>query len=49
VLLGDGRLLAQGSMADLAGSADPAVIRFFHGPRGRAAQESARKEVEAPV
>jgi phospholipid/cholesterol/gamma-HCH transport system ATP-binding protein len=42
VLLGDGRLLAQGSVAELAGSTDPAVIRFFHGPRGRAAQQSAR-------
>ncbi len=41
VLLGDGRLLAQGSMRQLAASSDPAVIRFFQGPRGRAAQGSA--------
>lgn len=41
VLLGDGRLLAQGSMQQLAGSRDPAVIRFFQGPRGRAAQGAA--------
>jgi phospholipid/cholesterol/gamma-HCH transport system ATP-binding protein len=41
VLLGEGRLLAQGSMAELAGSTDPAVVRFFQGPRGRAARESA--------
>ncbi len=38
VLLGEGRLLAQGSMRELARSRDAAVIRFFQGPRGRAAQ-----------
>lgn len=41
VLLGDGRVLAQGSMAALAVAADPAVARFFHGPRARAARASA--------
>jgi len=41
VLLGEGRLLAQGSMTELARSSDPAVVRFFQGPRGRAAQGSA--------
>jgi len=41
VLLGEGRLIAQGSMQALARSGDPAVIRFFQGPRGRAAQGSA--------
>jgi phospholipid/cholesterol/gamma-HCH transport system ATP-binding protein len=41
VLLGEGRLMAQGSMHQLARSEDPAVIRFFQGPRGRAAQGSA--------
>jgi len=41
VLLGDGRLLAEGSMQDLARSDDPAVVRFFQSPRGRAAQASA--------
>jgi len=41
VLLGDGRVLAQGSMQELAGSRDPAVLRFLQGPRGRAAQASA--------
>ena len=40
VLLGDGRLLAQGSMQTLARSEDPAVVRFLQGPRGRAAQAS---------
>ena len=38
VLLGEGRLLAQGSMRELVRSRDAAVIRFFQGPRGRAAQ-----------
>lgn len=41
VLLGEGRLLAEGSMQTLARSEDPAVVRFFRGPRGRAAQASA--------
>jgi phospholipid/cholesterol/gamma-HCH transport system ATP-binding protein len=42
LLVGDARLLAQGSMAELAASTDPAVMRFFQGPRGRAAQASAK-------
>lgn len=41
VLLGEGRLIAEGSMQQLAHSDDPAVIRFFQGPRGRAAQGAA--------
>ena len=41
VLLGEGRLLAEGSMQELARSRVPAVVRFFQGPRGRAAQASA--------
>ena len=41
VLLGEGRLLAEGSMQALARSTDPAGVRFFRGPRGRAAQASA--------
>lgn len=41
LLLGKGRLLAQGTMAELAASTDPAVQHFFQGPRGRAAQASA--------
>ena len=40
VLLGEGRLLAEGSMQALSRSSDPAVVRFFQGPRGRAAQAS---------
>jgi phospholipid/cholesterol/gamma-HCH transport system ATP-binding protein len=40
VLLGEGKILAQGSMPELARSSDPAVVRFFQSPRGRAAQAS---------
>ena len=38
VLLGDARILGQGSMQDLIQSRDESVQRFFQGPRGRAAQ-----------
>jgi phospholipid/cholesterol/gamma-HCH transport system ATP-binding protein len=41
ILLGEARVLAEGSMRELAQSRDPAVMRFFQGPRGRAAQASA--------
>jgi phospholipid/cholesterol/gamma-HCH transport system ATP-binding protein len=41
VLIGDARILATGSMLELARSDDPEVMRFFQGPRGRAAQVSA--------
>lgn len=41
VLLGAGRVLADGSMQDLARSLDPAVRAFFQGPRGRAASRQA--------
>ena len=41
VLIGEARILATGSMPELARSSDPEVMRFFQGPRGRAAQASA--------
>ena len=41
VLLGNGEILAEGSMRELACSDNPAVVRFFQSPRGRAAQASA--------
>ena len=41
MLIGEGRLLASGSMPELAASRDPAVARFFQGPRGRAAMAQA--------
>lgn len=40
VLVGNGHLLAQGTMQALASSTDPTVVRFLQGPRGRAAQAS---------
>jgi len=40
VMLGEGRVLAKGTMHELARSADPAVVGFFQSPRGRAAQAS---------
>jgi len=41
ILLGEGRILAAGSMQKLATSSDPEVMRFFQGPRGRAAMAQA--------
>jgi len=38
ILVGQARILAQGPMSELAQSRDPAVQRFFQGPRARAAQ-----------
>jgi phospholipid/cholesterol/gamma-HCH transport system ATP-binding protein len=38
ILIGEGRVLGQGAMAELARSDVPEVQRFFQGPRGRAAQ-----------
>jgi phospholipid/cholesterol/gamma-HCH transport system ATP-binding protein len=43
ILVGDARILGQGSMSELAQSTDPAVMRFFQGPRARAAQLSAQR------
>ncbi len=41
VLLGEARILAEGTMQELAQSRDPAVVRFFQNPRAHAAQVSA--------
>jgi phospholipid/cholesterol/gamma-HCH transport system ATP-binding protein len=38
VLLGAGRILGDGTMAQLAGEANPLIRQFFHTPRGRAAR-----------
>jgi phospholipid/cholesterol/gamma-HCH transport system ATP-binding protein len=38
VMLGDARVLAEGSVHDLVHSQDQLVQEFFQGPRGRAAQ-----------
>ena len=40
-LLGNARIVAEGTMRELAASKDPMVRQFFQGPRGRAAQASA--------
>jgi phospholipid/cholesterol/gamma-HCH transport system ATP-binding protein len=41
ILVGEARLLATGTMPELAVSKDPAVMKFFQSPRGRAAKASA--------
>lgn len=40
VLLGDARILGEGTMEQLAASDDPAVRHFFRSPRSRAAQQT---------
>jgi phospholipid/cholesterol/gamma-HCH transport system ATP-binding protein len=40
-VLGNGTVRGTGSMAELSQSSDPVVFEYFHGPRGRAAQEQA--------
>ncbi len=37
-VLGNGNILATGTMKELAESDDPVIHEYFHGPRGRAAQ-----------
>jgi len=40
-VLGKGRIVGVGTMAELSRSHDPLVQQYFHGPRGRAALEQA--------
>ena len=42
-VLGNGRIVAVGSMSELSHSDDAVVRQYFHGPRGRAALEQAWK------
>ncbi|MFO1219939.1 MAG: ATP-binding cassette domain-containing protein [Burkholderiaceae bacterium] len=42
-VLGQGRIVGLGTMTELSGSQHPVVRQYFHGPRGRAAQEQAWK------
>jgi phospholipid/cholesterol/gamma-HCH transport system ATP-binding protein len=42
-VLGKGRIVGTGTMTELSHSGDPLVREYFHGPRGRAAQEQAWK------
>jgi phospholipid/cholesterol/gamma-HCH transport system ATP-binding protein len=37
-VLGNGKILSTGTMKELAGSTDPHIHAYFHGPRGRAAR-----------
>ena len=41
ILLGDARVLAEGTMDDMVHSQDPPVMDFFQNPRARAARQSA--------
>lgn len=43
-VLGEGKVLASGSMAELAGMTHPAIREYFDSPRGRAAQVQHREE-----
>jgi len=43
-VLGEGRILGMGTMAELADSAHPLIHEYFYGPRGRAAREQAWKQ-----
>jgi len=43
-VLGEGRILGIGTMAELAGSEHPVIREYFYGPRGRAAREQAWKQ-----
>jgi len=42
-VLGEGRVLGIGTMAELAHAAHPVIHEYFYGPRGRAAREQAWK------
>ena len=44
-VLGEGKVVGVGSMAELAQMDHPVIRQFFDGPRGRAAQEQAQDEV----
>lgn len=43
-VLGEGRILGEGKMTDLAQSEVPLIREYFYGPRGRAAREHAWKQ-----
>ena len=43
-VMGDGRILGTGTMAELARSDHPLIREYFYGPRGRAAREQAWKQ-----
>jgi phospholipid/cholesterol/gamma-HCH transport system ATP-binding protein len=43
-VLADGRMQATGSMSELSKMDNPAIRKFFDGPRGRAAQEQEQEQ-----
>jgi phospholipid/cholesterol/gamma-HCH transport system ATP-binding protein len=43
-VLGEGRILGVGTMAELASSGHPLIREYFYGPRGRAARKQAWKQ-----
>jgi len=48
-VLGEGKVLGIGSMAELSRMDHPAIRQFFDGPRGRAAQEQEEQQAAAPA
>jgi phospholipid/cholesterol/gamma-HCH transport system ATP-binding protein len=40
-ILGNGKVLGIGTMAELSHATDPLIHEYFYGPRGRAAREQA--------
>ncbi len=45
-VLGEGKVVGLGSMAELAGMDHPIIRQYFDGPRGRAAQEQAETQIK---
>lgn len=45
-VLGEGKVVGLGSMAELAGMDHPIIRQYFDGPRGRAAQEQAEAQIK---
>ncbi len=48
-VLGEGKVLAVGSMDELSKLEHPTIREYFDGPRGRAAQEQVQKQVQKQV
>ena len=46
-VLGEGKVVGLGSMAELAGMDHPIIRQYFDGPRGRAAQEQAETQMKS--
>jgi phospholipid/cholesterol/gamma-HCH transport system ATP-binding protein len=48
-VLADGKVQSIGSMSELSKSDNPAVRKFFDGPRGRAAQNLDKPHIASPI